>query len=43
VCLSQGQPPYCYSSYEGDYGLRGAAAEGAYLARTRFWTDALRR
>jgi hypothetical protein len=43
VCLQQGQPPYCYSSYEGDYGLRGAAAEGAYLGRTRFWTDALRR
>jgi hypothetical protein len=43
VCLSQGQPPYCYSSYDGDYGLRGAAAEGAYVGRTRFWTDALRR
>ena len=43
VCLQQGQPPYCYSSYDGDYGLRGAAAETGYLARTRFWTDALRR
>ena len=42
-CLKQGQPPYCYSSYEGDYGLTGAAAESAYLVRTRFWTDALRR
>ena len=43
VCLQQGQPPYCYTSYEGDFGLTGAAAEGGYLARTRFWTDALRR
>jgi hypothetical protein len=43
VCLQQGQPPYCYTSYEGDFGLSGTAAEGAYLARTRFWTDALRR
>ncbi|MEA3077834.1 MAG: hypothetical protein QOF60_2742 [Actinomycetota bacterium] len=34
---------FCYSSFEGAYGLRGAAAEGAYLDRTRFWTDGLRR
>ena len=43
VCLQQGQPPYCYTSYDGDFGLTGGAAEGGYLARTRFWTDALRR
>ncbi|MBW3651777.1 MAG: hypothetical protein KY458_14525, partial [Actinobacteria bacterium] len=43
VCLSGSSRVYCYSSYEGAYGARGAAAEGAYLARTRFWTDALRR
>jgi hypothetical protein len=40
VCLPSG---FCYSSYEGAYGQTGAAAEGAYLGRTRFWTDALRR
>ncbi len=34
---------FCYSSYEGAYGLTGAAAEGAYVARSRFWNDALRR
>jgi hypothetical protein len=34
---------YCYSSYDGAYGLNGGAAEGAYLSRTRFWTDPLRR
>ncbi|HUP84438.1 MAG TPA: hypothetical protein VM143_02115 [Acidimicrobiales bacterium] len=43
VCLKQGQPPYCYTSYDGDYGLTGAAAETVYVGRTRFWTDALRR
>ncbi|MDQ3107779.1 MAG: alpha-mannosidase, partial [Actinomycetota bacterium] len=36
-------PSYCYSSYDGAYGSVGAAAETAYLTRTRFWTDALRR
>ena len=40
VCLGGG---FCYSSYEGAYGQTGAAAETAYLGRTRFWTDALRR
>jgi hypothetical protein len=39
VCI----PSYCYLSYEGAYGSTGAAAEAAYLDRTRFWTDALRR
>jgi hypothetical protein len=34
---------YCYSSYEGAYGQTGAAAETAYLGRTAFWTEALRR
>ncbi len=43
VCLSGSARVYCYSSYEGAYGAGGARAEGAYLARTRFWTDALRR
>jgi glycoprotein endo-alpha-1,2-mannosidase len=33
---------YRYHSYEGAWGLHGAAAEGAYLARTRYWADALR-
>jgi glycoprotein endo-alpha-1,2-mannosidase len=32
-----------YLTYEGAYGLRGRAAERAYLARTRHWTRALRR
>jgi len=39
VCI----PRYCYSSYEGAYGQHGAAAEPAYLNRTRFWTNGLRR
>ena len=39
VCVAS----YCYSSYEGAYGRTGAAAETAYLERTRFWTGALRR
>jgi hypothetical protein len=40
VCLANG---FCYSSYEGAYGRTGALAESAYLGRTRFWTDGLRR
>jgi hypothetical protein len=28
-----------YESYEGAWGLRGRAAETAYLDRTRFWAD----
>jgi hypothetical protein len=39
VCTSSS----CYSSYDGAYGTTGAAAETAYLSRTRFWTDGLRR
>ncbi len=34
---------YCYSSYEGAYERFGSSAESAYLDRTRFWTDGLRR
>jgi glycoprotein endo-alpha-1,2-mannosidase len=30
-----------YAAYEGAWGLRGAAAETAYLERTRYWTDRL--
>ncbi|MFN8222606.1 MAG: hypothetical protein U0R50_05070 [Gaiellales bacterium] len=30
-----------YSSYEGAYGLTGAAAESAYLTRTREWISTL--
>jgi glycoprotein endo-alpha-1,2-mannosidase len=30
-----------YLTYDGAYGLRGVAAERAYLKRTRFWTRAL--
>jgi glycoprotein endo-alpha-1,2-mannosidase len=33
---------YCSPGYEGAYGLRGDAAAGAYLARTRFWSDTFR-
>jgi hypothetical protein len=32
-----------YLTYQGAYGLRGRAGEGAYLTRTRFWTRAFRR
>jgi hypothetical protein len=32
-----------YLTYDGAYGLRGIAAERAYLARTRHWTRALAR
>jgi len=42
VCTG-GTGSYCYSSYDGAYGQTGAAAETAYLGRTRFWTDGLRR
>jgi glycoprotein endo-alpha-1,2-mannosidase len=28
-----------YQSYEGAYGLRGRAAERAYITRTRYWTE----
>ncbi len=28
-----------YESYDGAYGLRGAAAENAYLERTGYWTS----
>jgi hypothetical protein len=34
---------YRYLSYDGAWGLRGAAAEGAYLVRTRYWTDVFHR
>lgn len=30
-----------YASYDGAWGRRGAAAETAYLERTRYWTDRL--
>ena len=33
---------YRYLSYEGAWGLHGAAAEDAYLARTRYWADVFR-
>ena len=32
-----------YLTYEGAYGLRGIAAERAYVKRTRFWTRAFGR
>jgi Glycosyl hydrolase family 99 len=32
-----------YLTYDGAYGLRGLAAEQAYLKRTRVWTRAFRR
>ena len=34
---------YRYLSYEGAWGLHGAAAEFAYLARTRYWADVFRK
>ncbi|HEY0415587.1 MAG TPA: hypothetical protein VGC78_04305 [Gaiellaceae bacterium] len=34
---------YRYLSYDGAWGLHGAAAETAYLARTRYWSDVFRR
>jgi hypothetical protein len=33
----------CYDSFEGAYGLTGADASTAYLARTRQWADATAR
>jgi glycoprotein endo-alpha-1,2-mannosidase len=30
-----------YDSYDGAWGLRGRAAEGSYLRRTRYWTSRL--
>ncbi|HET7137652.1 MAG TPA: hypothetical protein VFI04_04815 [Gaiellaceae bacterium] len=34
---------YRYLSYEGAWGLHGAAAEFAYLSRTRYWADIFRK
>jgi glycoprotein endo-alpha-1,2-mannosidase len=34
---------YRYLSYNGAWGLHGPAAELSYLARTRYWSDVLRR
>jgi hypothetical protein len=33
---------YRYYSYDGAWGLHGRAAGGAYLARTRYWSDVFR-
>ena len=33
---------YRYLSYDGAWGLHGAAAEDAYLTRTRYWSDVFR-
>ena len=33
---------YRYFGYDGAFGLRGAAAPNAYLARTRYWSDVFR-
>jgi len=33
---------YRYVSYDGAWGLHGAAAESAYLSRTAFWADLFR-
>jgi hypothetical protein len=32
-----------YLSYDGAWGLHGVAAEGAYLSRTRYWSDVFRK
>jgi len=34
---------YSYSSYDGAWGLHGAAAETAYLDRTAYWTSVFRK
>ena len=34
---------YRYLTYDGAWGLHGVAAEGAYLARTRYWSDVFRK
>jgi hypothetical protein len=34
---------YRYLSYEGAWGLHGAAAEFSYLSRTRYWADVFRK
>jgi hypothetical protein len=34
---------YRYLSYDGAWGLHGAAAETAYLTRTRYWSDVFRK
>jgi glycoprotein endo-alpha-1,2-mannosidase len=34
---------YRYLSYDGAWGLHGAAAESAYLVRTRYWSDVFHR
>ncbi|MGH3003565.1 MAG: alpha-mannosidase [Gaiellaceae bacterium] len=34
---------YRYLSYEGAWGLHGVDAQNAYLERTRYWVDVLRR
>jgi glycoprotein endo-alpha-1,2-mannosidase len=34
---------YRYISYDGAWGLHGPAAEVSYLARTRYWSDVLRK
>ncbi|MGH9075528.1 MAG: hypothetical protein ACRDZQ_15630, partial [Acidimicrobiales bacterium] len=39
LCLPSG---YCYTTYSGAYGITGAASAGAYLARTRYWSDRYR-
>lgn len=33
---------YRYLSYDGAWGLHGAAAEQSYLTRTRYWSDVFR-
>jgi hypothetical protein len=38
-CLGTG---FCYLTYDGAYGLSGAAASNAYLAATGFWTSLYR-
>jgi glycoprotein endo-alpha-1,2-mannosidase len=34
---------YRYLSYDGAWGRRGVAAEGAYLERTSYWSDVFRK
>jgi hypothetical protein len=35
--------PHGYGSYDGAWGLRGAAAETAYLSRTAWWSKVFQR
>jgi hypothetical protein len=41
--VARSRAHYRYLSYDGAWGMHGIAAETAYLARTRYWSDRFRR